>query len=134
MWGARFPILLHKNALKLAKPRQLLWIYVELFANALWIALVLAVLGLPELESHIAAMASGHCLTAFFARWTVHHDCGGSDRSARTLRNRFKSLIAFNMFFHAEHHLYPKVPTCHLPVLANRLDKLVPELELKQVY
>jgi fatty acid desaturase len=27
------------------------------------------------------------------------------------------------MFYHAEHHLYPQVPTCHLGVLAERLDR-----------
>jgi len=38
------------------------------------------------------------------------------------------------MFFHLEHHLYPRVPTCHLPILAQRLDRAVPELAHKQVF
>jgi fatty acid desaturase len=38
------------------------------------------------------------------------------------------------MFFHVEHHLYPKVPTCHLAVLADRLDQAAPELKAKQVF
>jgi fatty acid desaturase len=32
------------------------------------------------------------------------------------------------MFLHVEHHLYPQVPTCHLPTLARRLDAAAPEL------
>ena len=73
-------------------------------------------------------------MTAFFAVWTVHRGCDGKTVIARTLRNRFKSLIAFDMFYHAEHHLFPKVPTCHLSRLAERLDRTVPELGDVQVY
>jgi fatty acid desaturase len=66
--------------------------------------------------------------------WTVHHDCEASREIARTLRNRLKSTIAFDMFFHVEHHLFPRVPTCRLPELARRLDQVAPELSRKQVY
>jgi fatty acid desaturase len=38
------------------------------------------------------------------------------------------------MFYHLEHHLYPRIPTCRLPVLAERLDRELPELVRKQVY
>jgi len=37
------------------------------------------------------------------------------------------------MFFHAEHHLFPAVPTGHLHVLASRLDVAVPEVSRRQV-
>jgi fatty acid desaturase len=30
------------------------------------------------------------------------------------------------MFFHLEHHLFPQVPTAHLPLLARRLDNACP--------
>ena len=30
------------------------------------------------------------------------------------------------MFYHREHHLFPKVPVRHLPTLADRLDRTVP--------
>lgn len=40
---------------------------------------------------------------------------------------------AFHMFFHVEHHLYPRVPTCHLPRLAARLDRAAPELQTWRV-
>jgi fatty acid desaturase len=42
--------------------------------------------------------------------------------------------ISFEMFFHLEHHLFPKVPTSHLPRLADRLDSAAPELPAHQVF
>jgi len=38
------------------------------------------------------------------------------------------------MFYHVEHHLFPTVPTCRLPVLAERLDTVAPELKTKLVF
>jgi fatty acid desaturase len=45
-----------------------------------------------------------------------------------------KNRISFEMFFHLEHHLFPKVPTSHLPRLADRLDSAAPELQAHQVF
>ena len=45
-----------------------------------------------------------------------------------------KSAVSFGMFYHLEHHLFPRVPTCHLPALAERLDQGVPELPRKRVF
>jgi fatty acid desaturase len=39
-----------------------------------------------------------------------------------------------DMFFHVEHHRFPKVPTRHLPELARRLNLVAPQLGWKQVY
>jgi fatty acid desaturase len=33
-----------------------------------------------------------------------------------------------------EHHLFPAVPTCHLPELSKRLDEVAPELLSKNVW
>ena len=87
----------------------------------------------PVLKYHVIAMAIGQCLTAFFAVWTVHHDCDRSHYIARTLRGRILGLITFDMFYHVEHHLFPQVPTCRLPQLAARLDQAAPELQTKRV-
>jgi fatty acid desaturase len=95
---------------------------------------VFAVLDVPVLRYHVVAMAIGQCLTAFFAVWTVHHDCDRSHFIARTLRSRWKNLLSYSMFFHVEHHLYPKVPTCHLATLAGRLDLAAPELQTRKVF
>ena len=75
-------------------------------------------------------MAAGQCVTAFFAVWTVHHGCSRTGPLARTVRNRFRAAITFNMFFHLEHHLFPQVPTARLHVLARRLDAAMPEARL----
>ena len=132
--GPLFPLRMHLKALREANPHQLRWIRAELAANAAWIALVFGVLGVPALEYHVVAMAVGQCLASFFCVWTVHHDCDRSEVLARTLRHKFKNILSFNMFYHLEHHLYPQVPTCHLPSLARRLDEAAPELQRMKVF
>ena len=134
LFGPLFPLLLHWKALQHGNARQRTWIGAELLANAVWIGLVFFVLPFPFLKYHVIVMAIGQCFTAFFAVWTVHHDCDRSHFIARTLRSRFKNLISFDMFFHVEHHLYPSVPTCHLRQLSERLDEAAPELQEKQVF
>ena len=37
------------------------------------------------------------------------------------------------MFLHAEHHLFPSVPTFRLGELARRLDRVAPDVAAKQV-
>jgi fatty acid desaturase len=134
LFGPCFPILLHWAAWRGARRRQRCWIAAELGLNLAWLAAVFAVLDCAALRYHTAAMGVGQCLTAFFAVWTVHRDCAGSPVQARSLRCRWKSLVAHDMFFHVEHHLCPRVPTRHLPELARRLDVACPGLSLPQVY
>jgi fatty acid desaturase len=131
--GVLFPLKLHAAALRLAAPRQRRWIAGELVLNVISIPAAFAS-GSRMLRYHVLAMAVGQTLTGFFAVWTVHHDCDRWHQLARTLRNRFKSALAFGMFYHLEHHLYPRVPTCHLPTLARRLDRSAPDLARRQVY
>jgi len=85
------------------------------------------------LEYHIITMAAGECCTAFFAVWTVHHDCD-EEVFARTLSNRWKNRFTYNMFYHLEHHLFPKVPTIKLPELSKRLKEEIPDLQAKEVF
>lgn len=132
-WGPAFPVQLHAAALGLASRRQLRWVRAEIALNLLWIGTVLAS-GHAILVYHICAMILGQMLSGFFAVWTVHHDCDRWQQIARTLRHRLKSAVAFDMFYHLEHHLYPKVPTRHLPTLAQRLDAVAPELARRKVY
>jgi len=133
LWGVIFPVHLHLAALRLASPRQKRWILAELALCGGWMVAIL-VSGHPVLSYHVAVMVVGHTLTGFFAVWTVHHDCDRWQQIARTLRHRLKSAVSFGMFYHLEHHLYPRVPTCHLPALAERLDRTIPELTRKQVF
>jgi fatty acid desaturase len=134
VFGPKFYLLIQKKGIELANPRQRAWIAAEYVSLAVWVPLALFVLNVPMLQYHVIAMLVGQCLTAFFAVWTVHHDCDREHYIARTLRNPIKSLIAFDMFYHVEHHLYPKVPTCHLAQLSERLDEAAPELAKMQVY
>jgi fatty acid desaturase len=131
--GPRFPLLLHGAAWRIAGRRQRRWIGAELTANVLWLAVVVPA-NHAVLRYHLLAMLAGQCLTAFFAVWTVHHDCPTRTFPARTLRCHWKSLVAADMFFHFEHHLFPRVPTRNLPALARRLDLAMPGLDLPRVY
>jgi fatty acid desaturase len=134
VYGPMFPILLHRKALQIAPVRRKLWIWGELLASVVLIGVVFFVLDITFLKYHVIAMTIGQSMTAFFAVWTVHHDCDGKSQVARTIRHKVKSWIVFDMFYHVEHHLYPRVPTCHLQELSERLDKAVPEVREMQVY
>ena len=131
--GPLFPIRLHANALTKAHGASLAWIVVELMITMAMIASAV-VFRMSWLRYHVAAMAAGQCLSAFFAVWTVHHDCESEGMLARTLRGMFKNVATYNMFFHVEHHLFPAVPTCHLPQLSARLDHAAPELTRLRVF
>src|SRR5262249_32773520 len=106
------------------------WIATELIAIAVVVASFF--FGWTALQWHIGAMLTGECLTGFFAVWTVHHGCKAHE-PGRTQRGRWLSFISYSMFFHAEHHLFPAVPTAHLQELARRLDSVLPELGRRSV-
>jgi fatty acid desaturase len=126
--GPLFPLRLHRKALREAAPRMVRWVRAELLGNLVWVVLVFLLLDSAALRYHVIAMAAGQCLTAFFAVWTVHHGCEDTRAVGRTLRGRLKTAMTFSMFFHAEHHLYPQVPTRRLHVLSARLDPAMPHL------
>ena len=132
--GPYFPYMLHKCALQIGKPAVRRWVLFELASIAVFVGLVFFVFDVAILRYHVGAMAIGQCLSGFFAVWTVHHDCDRSHYIARTIRDRFKAFVTYNMFYHVEHHLFPAVPTCHLPELARRLDGAAPELSSRLVF
>lgn len=134
LFGPAFPIVLHIAALRYGNPKLRATIIGELLLNAVWIILVFEAWNSSTLRYHVSAMAAGQCLTAFFAVWTVHHHCDRTHYIARTLRNKIKNGITFNMFLHIEHHLFPRVPTCHLGELSRRIDRVAPELKSKLVF
>jgi fatty acid desaturase len=134
LFGPMFPILLHRTALRHGDSKLRLTVAAELLLSAVWIVLVFGVWSNRTLRYHVSVMLVGQCLTAFFAVWTVHHHCDRTHYIARTLRNRMKNWITFNMFLHIEHHLFPRVPTCHLPELSRRIDSVAPELKSKLVF
>ncbi len=74
---------------------------------------------------HVAAMGIAQCLTALFAVWITHQGLGDNALVARSQRGVL-ARIAYLMFYHREHHLFPNVPVRRLPKLAARLDASVP--------
>ncbi len=136
LYGPQFQLRLHRAAFKSGSASEHQVMITELALNLLMAALAIALLTAYSsyvLLLHIGLMAMAQCLTGFFAVWTVHHDCD-DDVFARTQRGRIKNLISYDMFYHIEHHLFPGIPQQHLPRLAARLDKAVPELTSRRVF
>lgn len=136
-WGALlvgplFFLRLHLSAWRLSTRAKRCWIALEVGAILLVLILAFCLLSSRALHWHVVAMMAGECLVGFFAVWTVHHGCDAHE-PGRTQRGRWLNLISYSMFFHAEHHLFPAVPTPHLAELARRLDASLPELTERQV-
>ena len=130
--GPLFPIRLHVAALRLATKGKRMWIIGEML---LIVCAVIAVFVLRAplcLQWHMGAMLLGECFTGFFAVWSVHHGCD-EQTVARTQRGWLKNFVSYSMFYHLEHHLFPAVPTSHLPELARRLDRVAPHAAQRQV-
>ncbi len=116
-----YPLQIHWVALRDGSGRQRRWISIELAA----VALLHAAIWLGE-SSTLKLMA----LSLYFANasapmvgiWAVHRSCEKGQFSARTSRWPLLNALTVSLFNHLEHHLYPAVPTCHLPILAKRLD------------
>jgi fatty acid desaturase len=131
--GPLFITRLHFCAWRLAGRRKRIWIVSELLAGVAIIALSTSLTDMIALRWHIMAMLAGECLTGFFAVWTVHHGCAPHE-PGRTQRGRWLNRVSYSMFFHAEHHLFPAVPTPHLAELARRLDAAMPRLSQPSVF
>ena len=129
--GPAFFLRLHLAAWRLAGRGKRGWIAIELMAIVMALTAVFLV-GSTAFQWHMGAMLVGECLTGFFAVWTVHHGCG-SHEPGRTQRGRWLNLLSYSMFFHAEHHLYPAVPTAHLQQLAGRIDAVLPNAGCRNV-
>jgi len=123
---------LHAAALKGGRTRDRKLVSLEL--GLIGLLLLATVVSRAEfLIYHVAVMIIGECMTAFFAVWTVHHDCEPHE-VARTQRGWLKNKLSYSMFYHLEHHLFPAVPTIKLDILAERLDEKKPEPARKFVF
>ena len=132
-FGPLYPIRQHLSAMRETRAADRGFIIAELVANALWIAGAL-LSGVVALRYHVAVTALAQCLTAFFAVWTTHHDCDAEGLYARTQRGWLKNLMSYNMFYHLEHHLFPKVPVSKMRELARRLDSAAARIGVKPAY
>jgi fatty acid desaturase len=89
---------------------------------------------LAEAAAPAAALAPGvlvYAVMAIVGSWVYplltvylpHHDYGATPLTqTRTLRGRIIPAVFLELTYHLEHHLYPQVPSHHLPDLARRLD------------
>ena len=122
--GPRFPLDLHRAGWRAAAPDERRWIGVELAACAALPLLAWGVLESEALRLHTLMMGLAWCLSPVFAVWSVHRADATGRHGARTLRSRWRSTLFYDMFYHDEHHRFPRVPTRHLPELARRLDRV----------
>ncbi len=123
-YGPRFTYDINRAAWAGSKPRHRRRIVFDWLLNATMIAIAL-ITGLQFLIFHIAAMTVAQSLTALFAVWITHQGIEANGIAARSQRGVLARL-AYLMFYHREHHLFPKVPVRRLPELAQRLDRDVP--------
>lgn len=123
LYGPRFPLDLNRAAWAAGQRwrRRVAgdWLMVGGF-----VALV-AASGAGFLWLHLAAMTPGQCLAAFFAVWITHQGTEGTGLAGRSQRGPL-AFLAYHMFYHREHHLFPRVPVSRLPELGRRLDTQVP--------
>lgn len=128
LYGPRFPIDINRAAWTTARPKWRRKILIDWALCATTIAAAAAVAmatGQTVLLLHVAAMITAQSLAAFFAVWITHQGCRTKGIAGRSQRGPLARL-AYLMFYHREHHLFPKVPVRFLPCLARRLDDTVP--------
>lgn len=118
-----YPFYIHFAALRDGSAKHKRWIIAELLAAALWQCAVWQIAALQPFAHFSLLMLVANALAPLVGIWLVHRACESSAFSARTCRSRVLGRLTFGMFYHLEHHLYPAVPTCHLPELARRLDR-----------
>ena len=138
--GVTYRLAIYRQGLALSSRRnqRIAWLEFGLIALVVMVALVLIISDISSLALltqvllyHLATMMLANASVGIIAVWGVHHDC--DETIARTERNPLINLLTFNLLYHVEHHLFPAVPSNHLPELAKRLDKVAPHLTDQQV-
>lgn len=123
--GAWFSVRIQWFGLCHGRMHHRLWVVIDMLLILLVVAAA-AIIQHPVLLYHVAVMLLANTLVGFFAVWSVHHDCDETVY-ARSERRPLANLLTFNLLYHIEHHLYPAVPTNHLPMLAARLERHAPQ-------
>ena len=140
--GITYRLDIYRQGLRLSSRRnqKLAWLEFALIGLVVLVTFVLTVfpLTVPALTMlaqvlmyHILTMMLANASVGIIAVWGVHHDC--DETIARTERNPLVNLLTFNLLYHVEHHLFPAVPSNHLPELAKRLDAATPHLTKEHV-
>jgi fatty acid desaturase len=77
----------------------------------------------PALLVYAVMAIAGSWVYPLLTVYLPHHGYGDEPLSqTRTLRGRLIPAVFLELTYHLEHHLYPQVPSHHLPELARRLD------------
>lgn len=138
--GITYRLDIYRQGLHLSSRRNqnLAWLEFALIGSVVIVTLILTAFTIATLAIlaqvliyHILTMILANASVGIIAVWGVHHDC--DETIARTERNQLVNLLTFNLLYHVEHHLFPAVPSNHLPALAKRLDAAVPHLTKKRV-
>ena len=124
LYGPRFPFDINRTAWAAGPARLRRRMLTDWALAGSGVALALAT-GQRALMLHYAAMATAQCLTALFAVWITHRGTRVTGLAARSQRG-WLARAAYLMFYHREHHLFPRVPVRRLPRLAARLDRDAP--------
>ena len=133
--GIAYRLDIYRQGFRLSSRRnqRIAWLEFGLIALVVMTAIVLTVLTIPAIAMlaqvliyHLLTMMLANASVGIIAVWGVHHDC--DETIARTERNPLVNLLTFNLLYHVEHHLFPAVPSNHLPELAKRLDAAAPHL------
>ena len=123
-YGPRFTWDINREAWRGSSKRLRQRMAIDWTLNALFLAMAFAS-GAAFLKLHVGAMVIAQCLTALFAVWITHQGTADSGLAGRSQRG-ILARVAYLMFYHREHHLFPQVPVSRLPELAERLDRDVP--------
>lgn len=110
-------------------PGQRRW----LLAEATWVLVVLG-LGLllwtwtPAVLVYALLVLVGSWVYPLLTVYLPHHDYGATPLTqTSSLRGRLIPALFLELTYHLEHHLYPQVPSHHLPELARRLEPFFQE-------
>lgn len=138
--GITYRLDIYRQGLRLSSRRNqtLAWFEFGLIALVGLASVLVNVSAIPALALlaqvlmyHLLTMMLANASVGIIAVWGVHHDC--EETIARTERNPWVNLLTFNLLYHVEHHLFPAVPSNHLPKLAKRLDVVAPQLTKARV-
>lgn len=141
--GVTYRLAIYRQGLRLSSHRnqRIIWLEFGLIALVIFVALIFIGLTLFNFSAvtvpaqvlvyHLLIMMLANASVGIIAVWGVHHDC--DETIARTERNPLINLLTFNLLYHVEHHLFPAVPSNHLPELARRLDIVAPHLTKQHV-
>lgn len=107
-----------------ADRRDRWWLAVEAAVPLLAIGLGLLLWPVvPGLAVYAAMAIAGSWVYPLLTVYLPHHGYGEDPLTqTRTLRGRIIPAVFLELTYHLEHHLYPQVPSHHLPELARRLD------------